>query len=335
MILKISLTAIYIILVVIFLVILAGAATLLYFAFAREIFIKTFKRKEPQPATDRSPNEIDQSDAIGKGRNWFYTHRMEFFNVQCNAIDGIKLAGYYRRAYDRDCKNVVILLHGYNEHLSMNGAAAKLFMSKIQCHILIPHERAHCMSGGRFFSYGLYESVDLNSWIEYARKMAGPDCRIYVYGRCMGGVAALLAAQQPDFSSNVAGIVVDSPYATFEEPLIALGKRRYKVDISFLYKWVKVCVQKNYHFDIDACNCSIHAADIRVPVLMFHGEADHIVDPKHSRRIYDAIVAPKRLVVIPNADHLQAYNQAPVIYEREVEKFIEQCVVRLVKLGRM
>ncbi|MBO7451889.1 MAG: alpha/beta hydrolase [Clostridiales bacterium] len=333
--LKVSMLTIYIVIALVLLVLLAGCLVILYIAIGNRLFASIFYRKEPMPTVDRSPLEIEQKDVIGKGRNWFYTNRMEFLNVRVTAYDGVKLAGYYRPSFDRECRNVLILLHGYNEHPSMVSAYAKLIMTKIQCHVLIVHQRAHLMSGGKYTSYGLCESVDLNSWIEFCKKQAGENCRIFIYGRCMGAVTALLAAEQEDFSENVAGIIADSPYDNFERPLLDLGKRKYKINISFLYKWVKRCVTLRFGFDIDQCDCAKKAHRIEVPVLMFHGEKDHIVNPEASKIIYDRIRSPKRMIIVEDADHMESYAKAPALYEKEVQNFIEQCVIRLVKLGKM
>lgn len=333
--LKVNMLTVYIILAIFIVLLLIGCAAIVYIAVANRFFAQIFHRPEPMPTVDRSPSEIDQSNVVGKGRNWFYTNRMEFLNVRVDAFDGTKLAGYFRPSADRNCKNVFILLHGYNEHPSLNAAYAKLFMTKIQCHVLMTHERAHVMSGGKFCSYGLFESMDVSSWIEFAKKQVGDDARIYIFGRCMGGVAALLAAQQDDFSENVAGIITDSVYDNFEGPLLDIGRRRYKMNLSFILKWVKRCAKIRYNFDPEMCECAKNAANIKVPVLLFHGEKDHIVDPQSSRKVYDNIIAPKRMVIIDGADHLESYNKAPAVYEREVENFIEKCAIRLVQNGRM
>ena len=42
---------------------------------------------------------------------------------------------------------------------------------------------------------------------------------------------------------------------------------------------------------------------IRVPLLVIAGGRDRIVPIENSRRLYDAAVAPKTLLVLPNADH--------------------------------
>lgn len=323
------------ILVILAILFVIAAVFLAYIRITNNLFYKVFKRPHEMPAVDRSPLEIDQSTVFGKGKNWFYTNRLEFFNVRVNAYDGTKLAGYYRPSFDRDCRNVLILLHGYNEHPSEMSAYARLFMSKIQCNVLMVHERAHCMSGGKFVTYGLRESVDLSTWIEFAKKQAGDDARIFIMGRSMGGFTALLAAEQSDFSENVAGIIADSPYDTLENTLVRSGRRRFKIDTSFFLRRIKRIALARLKLDISLCDCVTHADRIRVPVLLFHGESDVVAPPDCSRKIYERLRSPKRMVIVENTPHIMSYNNAPVLYEKEVAQFIENCVIRLVKNGRM
>jgi len=42
---------------------------------------------------------------------------------------------------------------------------------------------------------------------------------------------------------------------------------------------------------------------VRVPLLVIAGGRDRIVPIENTRRLYDAAVAPKTLLVLPDADH--------------------------------
>lgn len=44
-------------------------------------------------------------------------------------------------------------------------------------------------------------------------------------------------------------------------------------------------------------------AGVSAPILVIAGERDQIIPVEQSKRLYTAITAPKRLVVIPGADH--------------------------------
>ena len=43
--------------------------------------------------------------------------------------------------------------------------------------------------------------------------------------------------------------------------------------------------------------------DIRVPVLVIHGQDDRETPPTHSQRVFAALRAPKRLILVPGAGH--------------------------------
>ena len=229
----------------------------------------------------------------------------------------------------------MILLHGYNEHPAEMSAYARLMMRQVQCHVLITHMRAHCMSGGKYCTYGLYESVDLMKWIEFIRFQVGHDCKIFIFGRSMGADAALLAAQQREFPDNVAGIIADCPFESLEKVLLNEGKKRYNFNMAMPVRTINQILKKKFGFDINRCDAAVHAGRIRVPVLVFAAGDDNVCLPDGARRIYDNIRTPKRLVVIDHAKHIMCYDKAPAVYEREVRKFVEQCVVRLVSLGKM
>lgn len=316
----------------------AAVGFLIYLGFlklCKRIFGEFFRRPRPMPQIDRSPSEIDQSTVFGRGRNWFYSTRNEYLNVRIQSFDNAKLSGYYRPSADRSARFAVILLHDYDEHPSEMAAYARLMMKQMQCHILITHLRAHCMSGGKYFTYGLYESVDLMKWIDFLKKQIGPDCRIFIVGRGVGASAALLAAEQEGFSSNVAGILADSPF----DSLHNLLEGRLKKKFGFLTHWVLGTVNrialKNLGTGIDMCDPLGGANQIRVPVLFFGG-ADDDVNPSGSvRAVYDDIRTPKHLVMIDKCGHDMCYDRAPAAYEREVRQFVEKCVVRLVSTGKM
>ena len=335
MILAIDTTTVILILLVLLVLAVTALICLAYIRVCRKLFNEIFRRPKPMPKVDRSPKEIDQRTIYGRGKNWFYTNRMEFINVRIDSFDKTKLSGYFRPSADRSSKFAVILLHGYNEHPAEMSAYARLMMRQVQCHVLIAHQRAHCMSGGKYCTYGLYESVDLMKWIEFIRFQVGHDCKIFIFGRSMGANAALLAAQQREFPDNVAGIIADCPFESLEKVLLNEGKKRYNFNMAMPIRSINQILKKKFGFDINKTDAAVHAGRIRVPVLVFAAGDDDICLPDGARRIYDNIRTPKRLVVIDHAKHIMCYDKAPAVYEREVRKFVEQCVVRLVSLGKM
>lgn len=322
-------------LLILFVALLCGALYFAYLTWCKKLFVKIFARPKPMPQVDRSPTDIDQSTVFGKGKNWFYSTRNEYINVRIQSFDKAKLSGYYRPSADRSSRFAVILLHGYDEHPSEMAAYAKLMMKQMQCHVLIPHMRAHSMSGGKHCTFGLYESVDLNRWVDFVRSQIGDDCRIFIVGRGMGADTALMAAAQEGFSSNVAGIIADCPYSSLSQMIMDHGKRKYKVNMKFPLKTLNKIMLKNLSCDIDRCDAVVNANLIRIPVLVFGAGSDTVVPENSARNIYDDIRTPKHLIMVDNCAHGMCYDRSPAAYEREVRKFVEQCVVRMISIGKL
>ena len=330
-----AMPVLYIVLLVLLVVVSVAGFIIGFILWRAKLFREIFFRKHPIPKVDRSPTKIEQDTVFGRGKNWFYTTRAEYLNVRINSFDGCKLSGYFRPSADRSTKFAVIMLHAYDEHPAETAACARLMMRQFECHVLITHLRAHQMSGGKYCTYGVYESVDLMRWIEFLKRQVGPEVRVFVFGRGIGATAALLAAQQKDFSANVAGMIVDSPLSSLAGILETRGKERYKMGMSFMIKSLDKVAREVLHTGVYTCDAVRNANRIRVPVLFFSGADDDVTTPESVREIYDDVMAQKHMVTVDRAKHLMSYNSAPAAYEREVRKFVEHCVVRLVSIGKM
>jgi alpha-beta hydrolase superfamily lysophospholipase len=98
---------------------------------------------------------------------------------------------------------------------------------------------------------------------------------------------------------------------------------------------VRKLAKRDFGFDINRCDAATHAGSIKIPVLIFQGGEDEVTKPTETREIYDNLRCRKRMVIVNNAKHLDCYEKSQAMYEREVQKFIESCIVRLVKIGRL
>jgi len=323
------------VLIVLVLILVAGGLFVLYKSYTDNIFRQVFSRPKPLPQVDRSPKQIDRSTLMGRGKNWFYTFHNEWLGVRTTSFDGCKLSGYYRPSSDSTCRSMVILVHGYDEAPAEMAAYARLMMRKVQCHCIITHMRAHGMSGGKNFTWGLMESVDLDAWFAFTKRRLGPYCRIYLVGRGAGATACLLAAQQKGFDPNVCGIIADSPMTSLTGYLKTSLTQSTKMPADWIIGHVRKVAQKNFGFDINRCDATAHASSIKVPVLIFQGGEDEITTPSQTRDIYDNLRCRKRMAIVNNAKHFESYEKSPAMYEREVQKFIESCISRLVKMGRL
>jgi pimeloyl-ACP methyl ester carboxylesterase len=106
------------------------------------------------------PRDERQAQQITQGQN------AELEDVEIQAGDGIRLAGWMARprGWNHD---VVIVLHGLGDNrMGMTGYAALLLHHGFG--VLMPDARAHGASGGVLATYGLLERDDIRQWFEWA-----------------------------------------------------------------------------------------------------------------------------------------------------------------------
>ncbi len=303
------------------LLLMFGILAILIYSYAVRIAYRFFERPQPKPAYDKSPLSIDQSTIFGRGQNWFYSNRMNVLDWQMTAFDGIKLYAYFIPAAKKKTKEVVILVHGYNDMPSVMAAYAQLHLEKRDCHILIPHLRAHGMSDGKFVGYGLFDSQDIVMWMQYLETRLGDDIRIILHGRSMGAAAVLMAAGSGIAPESLIGVIADSSFDTLDNQMSFLMQRNYKFQFRPFINLVQKVALKRFGFPVEKAAPVKVAARIDVPVLIFHGTDDHLVPPEMGDNIYNNIRAPKRICLIEGAAHVMGYDAAPEKYSAEIDKF--------------
>ena len=70
----------------------------------------------------------------------------------------------------------------------------------------------------------------------------------------------------------------------------------------------------------------LHRLSQPIPVLVMHGDDDHVVSIAHGRALFDAITAPKRFVSIRGGDHNDVAPSDPDAYWEAVGGFTRSAV---------
>lgn len=305
------------------LMIVAALLWLLIYSYAVRIAYRLFGRPQPRPPYDKSPLSIDQSTIFGRGQNWFYSNRRNILDWQMTSFDGLKLYAYYIPAEKKTTKDVVILIHGFNDQPSVMAAYAQLHREKRDCHILIPHLRAHGMSEGNFVGFGLFDSQDISMWMQYLETRLGPDLKIILHGRSMGAATALMTAGSGIAPDSLQGVISDCSFDQLDRQIAHLMVRKYRFKMRPFLMLVRKVVYARFGFPIEKCSPADVANRICVPVLLFHGTDDDLVPSEMSDNIYNRVRAPKRICLIEGAKHCMSYNEAPEKYSAELDKFRE------------
>lgn len=264
------------------------------------------------------PRDERQAQQITQGQN------AELEDVEIQAGDGIRLAGWMARprGWNHD---VVILLHGLGDNrMGMTGYAALLLHHGFG--VLMPDARAHGASGGVLATYGLLERDDIRRWFEWAAQQENTSC-IFGFGESMGAAQLLQAVHS---ESNFCAVAGESPFASMREiaydrvgqffhagPWLGRSVFRPVVEIAFWYaRW-------KYHLDLEQVLPDGAVAGSQVPVWLIHGRDDRNIPVRHSRQI--ARNNPRLTVwEVPGADHCGAISVSPQEFERRLVGWFEE-----------
>ncbi len=106
----------------------------------------------------------------------------------------------------------------------------------------------------------------------------------YIFGHSLGGAIAIeLASHVKDAS----GTIVEGTFTSIRD-----------VAASFKYGWLPIGPFITQRFDsVDK------VARLSSPLLVAHGESDHLIDVRLGKRLFDAASGPKRWLPVPGGSH--------------------------------
>jgi pimeloyl-ACP methyl ester carboxylesterase len=203
---------------------------------------------------------------------------------------GLTLHGWRCSTASVPRRATFVYLHGIADN---RGSAAHVIARFLpQGYDVIAYDgRAHGDSDGEACTYGFFEKQDLHRVID---TIDGP---VVLIGASLGAAVAL---QEAADDSRVRAIVAAE---TFSDLRTVATERapwfftRERIDRAFQV------ARSQAGFDIDAVSPVRAAAHITAPVLLIHGDADVDTPPAHSKRVFDALRGPKRLILVPGATH--------------------------------
>ncbi|HSD50007.1 MAG TPA: alpha/beta fold hydrolase [Candidatus Methylomirabilis sp.] len=126
--------------------------------------------------------------------------------------------------------------------------------------------------------------------------------KIVYFGRSLGAAIAVEAARrQPP-----AGLILETPFTSIRDMA--------KVALPFLPVWG--LVRTKY-------DAQVKIRDVRVPLLILHGDQDDVVPYEQGRRLFEAANEPKTLYTIPGARHNDTYIVGNRPYFAAWARFLE------------
>ena len=221
--------------------------------------------------------------------------------------DGLLLKGWLFHAHGAR-RGLIVHLHGVADNRSSGVGIAQRFVPK-GYDVLTYDSRAHGESEGEDCTYGFYEKRDLSRALDAVRAEEA-----VLFGSSLGAAVALQAAAE---DPRVRAVIAQSPFSDLET--IARERAPWVATSAEIAEAFAIAERKG-HFRIAEVSPRLAASRIYVPVLLIHDEKDHETPAAHSQRIYDALRQPRRLLVVPGADHNDVLRGEEVW--REIEAWL-------------
>jgi len=194
--------------------------------------------------------------------------------------DGLRLNGWFVAPSGTSPRVTVLVFNGNAGNRAHRGPLAAAF-HRHGLQVLLVDYRGYGGNPGTPTETGL--AADSRAARAYLAGRADVDAsRIVYFGESLGtAVAVDLAVEHPP-----AALVLRSPFTSMAD----VGQYHYP------FLPVRLLLRDRF-VTIDQIQ------RIRVPLLVIAGGHDRIVPVENSRRLYDAALAPKTLLVLPDADH--------------------------------
>ena len=219
----------------------------------------------------------------------------------------VGLAGWNIRARSPR-RGTVIYLHGVADNRGSALTAAQRFPDR-GFDVVAYDSRAHGESGGDFCTYGFNERRDLRRVID----QVGSGL-VVVIGSSLGAAVGLQAAAE---DPRIDAVVAAESFSDLKT--VATERAPWFFTDGAIRRSFALAEQLG-HFRVEDVSPVAAAARIHVPVFLIHGANDLETFPEHSRRIFDALGGPKRLLILEGAGHNQSLQ--PSTWD-EIENWLD------------
>ncbi|MBR4017744.1 MAG: alpha/beta hydrolase [Oscillospiraceae bacterium] len=308
------LIAVYILIAVLLLIVFIGWFTF-YVACVRRKECDWLNQKEIEASIYNNYYEL-----IISANRFLQEHNAQ--ELQIESHDGLQLHAHWVPA--KNPKGTIILAHGYRSTKLVDFSMVLEFYHNWGMNLLLPDQRCHGKSEGKYITFGVKESRDMEDWIVYHNNNLG-KCPVILSGLSMGASTMLYLADR-DLPENVKGIIADCGF-TSPHAIISRVFRRVLHLPPVLCMWASdLCARVFAGFGLKDKDTRTTLPNSKVPVLMVHGVNDGFVPCEMTRQGYAVCAEPKELFLVDGADHGLSFLVDGTRYTQIVIAFLEKYV---------
>lgn len=212
-----------------------------------------------------------------------------------------QLDGWFVSSQSKPALATVIFFHGQAGNIS-NVSSIGESLAALGFDVLLFDYRGYGRSEGEIADErDMY--ADADAAFDYVVNQRGtPPERVVLYGHSLGTAAVVdLASRQ-----RCGAIILESGLSSASDMA--------SIRLPWLPRWL-------HAFGKNRFESAKKLASVFCPVLVAHGEPDNVVPTSEGRALYAAAHEPKKLIILPGADH-SVFGYGGEKYFGEIAKFI-------------
>lgn len=257
---------------------------------------------------------------IQMGHEWLLAHGAQ--DVYTTSHDGLKLHASWVPA--ENARGTMILVHGYQSCVLTDFAVAFDMYHQMGMNLLLPSQRSHGKSEGKYITFGVLESRDMQQWVQFHNANFG-EKPVILSGLSMGASTVMFMADEP-LPENVKGILAD---CGFSSPKEIIGKvfRQVAHLPAWPFLWATELFARVFgKFSLSGKDSRRTLAQNIRPILLVHGTDDDFVPCEMTRQGYAACNGDKKLLLVEGATHGISFLRAREKYIALVKELLGKCL---------
>lgn len=245
-------------------------------------------------------------------------------NIMIDSPNNYKLESLFIKS-NKETATTVVIVHGvqrsyydvlkYAFHYLDNGY-----------NVLVYNQRHTGKSGGKDYTFGLYERYDLDSAVKYVKNIY-PNGKIGVHGFSMGAATSTMHVELNEKEKNVDFYILDSPYSKMSDA-VRLGIEAENIPfipVNYISFWGNLYTKHNSGFSFEDVIPANAVKNASVPIMLIHETGDKICGSDNSEEIFANIPNDKKeLWLIEGNNHIGGYKDTGKEYFNRIFTFIDK-----------
>ena len=229
--------------------------------------------------------------------------------------DGLKLKGVY---YPNGSDVTVICVHGYTSHAEREWAFPGLFYLSLGYNVLIPYQRAHGPSEGKYISFGALEHRDMMKWVALVNEKY-PEGSIVLHGLSMGGGIVLDLSDKE--MKNVRCLIADAPSVSITDFFQNVSREVFKKNSEKIARYAMQRFKKEFSVDAEDFDRVQTVKNGKYPILLSAGSEEHMDQLLY--RIRENNPRESQVLILPGCNHGNGMYKQTKLYQDAIKEFLE------------